>query len=57
MSKLASTIRLCTTLFLARTFGTYEHSIWNGQFEYHRYTWRGQSWVFPAGPIDSEEKA
>ena len=52
MSKLLNTTRLCATLFLARTFGRYEHTVWNGEFEYHRYAWRGQSWAFPVSPIE-----
>ena len=53
MSKLLSTTRLCATLFLARTFGRYEHTVWNGEFEYHRYSWRGKVWAFPASPIEA----
>ena len=47
MSKLFSTLRIVVTLFMARTFGRYEHSGWNGEFEYARYRWAGKSWVIP----------
>jgi len=52
MSNLVSTTRLCATLFLARTFGCYDGSVWNGEFEYARYMWRGRMWAFPTSPIE-----
>lgn len=54
MAKLANTLKLCATLFMARTFGKYEHTVWNGEFDYARYTWRGRSWAFPTSPIDEK---
>lgn len=49
LRKLSRTIKIAATMALARTFGTYEHSGWNGEFDYCRYTWRGKSWVIPQG--------
>lgn len=46
-----STARIITVLACARTFGEYEHSGWNGDFEYARYKWRGKSWIIPTGPV------
>jgi hypothetical protein len=54
MSKLASTARIVVTLFMARTFGRYEHSVWNGEFHYARYHWRGRSWAIPTSHIEDE---
>ena len=54
MWKLVNTLELCITMFLARTFGRYEHSVWNGEFEYARYSWRGKVWAFPTCPIENE---
>jgi hypothetical protein len=51
MAKLVSTMRICATLAMVRTFGRYEHSGWNGEFEYARYSWRGKTWAFPTSPI------
>jgi len=52
MAKLISTTKICVTLFLARTFGRYEHSAWDGQRDYALYTWRGKTWAFPTAPIE-----
>ena len=52
LRKLGSTLRLAGTLICARTFGQYEISVWNGEFSYARYTWRGRSWAFPTSPFD-----
>ena len=52
MRKLLSTIRIAGTLAMARTFGRYEHSGWNGEFSYARYRFAGRSWVIPTGPAD-----
>lgn len=52
--KLIKTIRICSTLFIARTFGEYNHSGWNGVFDYASYNWRGETYHIPLGPIDKE---
>jgi hypothetical protein len=52
MLKFANTLRLCASLLMARTFGRYLHSGWNGDVEYARYEWRGREWVIPTGPAD-----
>lgn len=54
MGKLASTIKICACLFMARTFGEYLYSGWDGVVDYHRYAWRGREWIIPAGPADTE---
>lgn len=54
MSKIISTIKIGITLMMARTFGTYVHTVWNGQFDYARYEWRGKSWAFPTTPIEAQ---
>lgn len=52
MSKLFNTIRIAFILALVRTFGSYKHSVWNGQFNYVVYEWCGVEWAFPTGPIE-----
>jgi hypothetical protein len=52
MRKLFDTIRICACLFMARTFGEYLHSGWDGAVEYHRYAWRGKEWSIPKGPAE-----
>jgi hypothetical protein len=54
MVKLFGTIRICACLFMARTFGEYLHSGWDGTVEYHRYAWRGEEWIIPKGPVDTQ---
>lgn len=54
MTKLLSTLRIAATLTLARTFGDYQHSGWNGEYEYSTYRWRGRLWVIPTSPVDEE---
>lgn len=56
MNKLLSTLRISLTLILARTFGDYECSVWDGKFSYARYKWRGKIWAFPTSSIDEEEE-
>lgn len=51
MRKLRSTIATCAALFMARMFGRYEHTVYDGSFEYHRYRWRGEVWAFPKAPL------
>lgn len=52
--KLLSTTRICFTLFCARTFGAYQHTVWNGEFEYARYRWRGHDWAVPTSAIEGD---
>jgi hypothetical protein len=52
--KLINTIKICATLFLARTFGEYRHSGWTAEYEYARYRWRGEDWIIPTGPCDGD---
>lgn len=55
LRKLRSTLSILATLFMARTFGKYEFSCWNGESMRAIYTWRGERWAFPTGPIEGEE--
>ncbi len=52
--KLRSTVSILITLGLARTFGVYDTSIWDGQMHYARYRWRGRLWAFPTSPIKED---
>lgn len=52
--KLISTLHMLACLGMARTFGTYQHSGWDGAVEYARYYWRGRYWIFPTSPEDKE---
>jgi len=47
MPKLFSTLRILSRLFMARTFGEYIHTVWNGTFRYAEYKWRGKTYYFP----------
>lgn len=50
IKKLWSTLRILFCLGMARTFGQYQHSGWNGEFEFAKYQWCGRYWVIPLGP-------
>lgn len=53
--KLRSTLGIIATLFMARTFGKYQHSAYDG-FGYAIYHWRGRDWAIPTGPIEYDEE-
>lgn len=52
MKKFGLTLKIAFTLIMARTFGRYVSSGWNGHCEYARYEWRGREWMFPLAPVD-----
>ena len=52
--KLSSTIKIMFSLGMARTFGVYVHTVWNGQFDYAVYLWRGKMWAIPTTPISED---
>jgi hypothetical protein len=52
LKKLCSTLRIATTLILARTFGHYEHSEFNGEFNLAKYKYHGKYWAFPTSPYE-----
>lgn len=54
LRKLTSTARVVATLFMARTFGSYEHTVFDGGMEYARYRWRGETWAFPTAPMEPQ---
>lgn len=50
MTKLLSTIRILRCLFMARTFGAYQHSVDGPDIApYAIYEWRGRLWHIPTG--------
>jgi Na+/H+ antiporter NhaC len=53
LHKLRSTVAMLFCLFMARMFGKYQHSGWDGAIEYARYTWCGKEWIFPTSAIDT----
>ena len=60
VKKFASTLRICAGIIMARTFGQYVHSGWNGQCDYARYRWRGRDYfiqITPAKPTEPEPLA
>jgi len=52
--KLLQTLKIALTLVLARTFGRYLYSGWNGDFDYAKYEWRGKVWCFPISPVERQ---
>lgn len=50
--KLSSTIKIVCTLFMARTFGRYEISIYDHGLSYAKYHWRGKVWAIPTEPLE-----
>lgn len=53
--KLANTLRILACLGMARTFGQYEHSVWDAGMNYARYRWRGNVWTFPTSTLEVEQ--
>jgi len=51
MRKFMQSLRIASTLVMARTFGQYVNSGWNGEFEYSKYIWRGNAWIIPLTPV------
>ncbi len=56
LRKLGGTVRILGRLFMARTFGEYRHSGWDGSIAYARYSWRGKDWIIPTGAVDEVHK-
>jgi hypothetical protein len=52
--KLGRTVGMLFCLFMARMFGEYRHSGWDGAISYARYTWRGKEWIIPTSAVDSD---
>lgn len=57
LKKLCGTLTMLANLGMARTFGHYEHSAWNGEFDYAVYHWRGKAWAFPTTEIVGQGEA
>lgn len=55
LRKLASTTRIVTTLFMARTFGKYVHTIGGCDFDYAVYRWRGKTWAVPTTTLEDDD--
>lgn len=58
--KFVRTLGICGRALMARTFGEYIHSGWNGQCDYARYRWRGHDYfiqITPAKPTEPEPLA
>jgi hypothetical protein len=51
--KLGRTLGMLTCLFMARMFGQYRHSGWDGVISYARYSWFGYEWIFPTSAVES----
>lgn len=52
LHKLTGTLAMLFCLFMARMFGEYRNSGWDGVITYARYTWRGKEWIFPTSAVD-----
>ncbi len=52
LRKAFSTAKILFCLGMARTFGVYVHTVWNGQFDYAVYRWRGKTWAIPTATIE-----
>jgi len=52
MSKLWHTLKMCACMAMARTYGEYINSGWDGQCDFSVYLWRGRYWFIPLGPME-----
>jgi len=50
--KFFKTLKILYCLGMARTFGKYVNSGWDGTINYARYEWRGREWIIPTGPVE-----
>ncbi len=50
IKKFCSTLGICARIIMARTFGEYVHSGWNGQCAVARYRWRGHDYFIQTEP-------
>ncbi len=55
IKKFGSTLRICARVIMARTFGEYAHSSWNGDCDYARYRWRGHDYFIQTTPAKPRE--
>lgn len=55
LKKFGSTLAICARIIMARTFGDYVHSGWNGQSDYCRYRWRGNDYFIQLTPAKPTE--
>ncbi|HSC56990.1 MAG TPA: hypothetical protein VLC51_07280 [Nitrospira sp.] len=53
LHKLTGTLHILGCLFMARMFGEYEHSGWDGQINFARYRWRGETWIIPTSSAET----
>lgn len=53
MHKLNGTVAMLFCLFMARMFGEYRHSGWDGVISYARYSWRGYDWIIPTSAVET----
>ncbi|WP_213287560.1 hypothetical protein [Bradyrhizobium sp. sGM-13] len=54
LRKLASTVRILACMGMARTFGKYEHTVWDHGLNYARYRWRDRTWAIPTSHLEEE---
>ena len=52
ISKFWHTLRLAGCMIMARTFGEYVNSGWNGDVDFAVYRWRGRCWFIPLGAME-----
>jgi hypothetical protein len=50
VKKFGSTLCICGGIVMARTFGEYVYSGWNGQNAFARYRWRGHDYFIQTAP-------
>jgi hypothetical protein len=55
IKKFWSTLCICGRIIMARTFGQYVHSGWNGDCDYARYRWRGHDYFIQITPAKPSE--
>lgn len=52
LRKFPSTVKIAFRLVMARTFGEYRHTVFDGAMSYAVYRWRGKWWAIPTSPIE-----
>lgn len=54
MRKFTNTLGIAARIVLARTFGQYVHSGWDGTRDYCKYKWREQVFLIPTSPDEND---
>jgi hypothetical protein len=56
LKKFCGTLGICARIIMARTFGKYIHSGWDGRMAFCLYRWRGHDYYIQTEPAMMREQ-